>query len=131
MSTKELLERYSGAPAALEARLRGLGREQLDFRPFPEAWPVREQVVHLADAELSASARVCAHNGEYPLKADRPERKDCHAQRELEEVLRHTASERLLPSGQMLCEKCYPAAGWVLVHEGPEQGWRRQSFKVC
>jgi hypothetical protein len=94
--------------------------------------------------------------GEYPLKADRPERKDCHAQRELREVLQHTASQRLakgvftpetrygvcggcgkravtyhLPSEQMLCEKCYPAAGWVLVHEGPEQGWRRQSFKVC
>ena len=33
--------------------------------------------------------------GQYPLKADRPERQDCHAQHELQEVLRHTASERL------------------------------------
>lgn len=32
-----------------------------------------------------------------------------------------------LPSGEMLCEQCYPAAGWVLVHEGPGGGWHRRS----
>ena len=58
MTSKELLQRYSGAPAALEARLRGLGRDELTFRPFPEAWTVHEQVVHLADSELSASVRL-------------------------------------------------------------------------
>ena len=41
MSTKELLERYSGAPAALAARLRCLGRDELTFRPFPDAWTVQ------------------------------------------------------------------------------------------
>ncbi len=58
MDNRELLERYAAAPAALQGKLRGLGRAQLDFRPFPEAWTVHEQVVHLADAELNASVRL-------------------------------------------------------------------------
>jgi hypothetical protein len=58
MTTKELLERYSAAPAALEAKLRGLSRGELTFRPFPDAWTVHEQVAHLADAELNASVRL-------------------------------------------------------------------------
>ena len=58
MTTRELLERYSAAPAALEAKLRGLTREQLAFRPFPDAWTVHEQVVHLADAELNTAVRL-------------------------------------------------------------------------
>ncbi len=57
MTTKELLERYSSASGALEARLHGLTPEQLTFRPFPEAWTVHEQVAHLADAELVGSDR--------------------------------------------------------------------------
>ena len=58
MTTKELLERYSAASGALEARLRGLTPEQLTFRPFPDAWTVHEQVAHLADAEINASVRL-------------------------------------------------------------------------
>jgi hypothetical protein len=67
MDNRELLERYAAAPAALEERLRGLSSEQLDFRPFPEAWTVREQAVHLADAELHAAVRlrkILAQSGE-------------------------------------------------------------------
>lgn len=26
---------------------------------------------------------------------------------------------------------CFPAAGWVLIHEGPGQGWRRKSPNLC
>ncbi len=35
-----------------------------------------------------------------------------------------------VPSDELLCEKCYPAAGWVLVHEGADQGWHK-SAKLC
>jgi len=58
MSTRELLKRYSAAPAALEAGLRGLSRGALSFRPFPDAWTVHEQVAHMADAEINASVRL-------------------------------------------------------------------------
>jgi len=93
--------------------------------------------------------------GEYPLLKDRPARGDCYAERKLQELLSHAGSERLekkrftpetrygmckgcgnravtyiVPSGEMLCEKCYPAAGWTLIHEGPDQGWHK-SAKLC
>ena len=58
MTNHELLERFTAAPAALEAKLRGLTREQLDFRPFEDAWTIHEQVVHLADAEINSSVRL-------------------------------------------------------------------------
>jgi hypothetical protein len=58
METQELLKRFTAAPAELEARLRGLSPEQAAFRPFADAWTIHEQVVHLADAELSASVRL-------------------------------------------------------------------------
>ena len=94
--------------------------------------------------------------GEYPLKAGRPTRRDCHAERQLKELAGRRAKGKVeqhlftpetryglcgscgkravtyhVPSDQMLCEKCYPAAGWVLVHEGPDQGWHRQSLNLC
>ena len=93
--------------------------------------------------------------GQYPLLKDRPVRADCYAERKLQELLTHTGSDHLekkrftpetrygvckgcgnravtyhVPSGEMLCEKCYPAAGWVLIHEGPDQGWHK-SAKLC
>jgi len=37
----------------------------------------------------------------------------------------------VVPSGEMLCEKCYHAAGWVLVHDGPDMGWHRAAPKLC
>jgi len=94
--------------------------------------------------------------GQYPLQAGRGARGDCHAQSQLEELLAHAASGEMekkiftpetryglcsgcgkravtyhVPSGEMLCEKCYPGAGWVLVHEGADQGWRRKSAGFC
>ena len=58
MTTQELQKRFAAAPAELEAKLRGLSREQLRFRPFTDAWTVHEQVVHLADAEINSSVRL-------------------------------------------------------------------------
>jgi len=94
--------------------------------------------------------------GRYPLASGRPARADCHSEKQLRALLNHSAAEHmekklftpetrygvckgcgnravtyLVPSGEMLCEKCYPAAGWVLVHEGPDMGWHEKSAKLC
>jgi hypothetical protein len=58
MNTRELIVRFAAGPDKLESRLRGLTPEQLHYRPFPDAWTVHEQVVHLADAELNTSVRL-------------------------------------------------------------------------
>ena len=58
MGHQELIARFAAGPAELESRLRGLTQEQLHYRPFPDAWTVHEQVVHLADAELNTSVRL-------------------------------------------------------------------------
>jgi Uroporphyrinogen decarboxylase (URO-D) len=88
--------------------------------------------------------------GQYPLTRKREARADCYAQQRLDEILSHTSTERMenrafnpetryglcvtcgkravtyiVPSGEMLCEKCYPSAGWVLVREGEGMGWHR------
>ena len=36
-----------------------------------------------------------------------------------------------VPSDEMLFEKCYPAAGWMLVHERADMGWHSTSTKPC
>jgi hypothetical protein len=94
--------------------------------------------------------------GRYPLEKAPGEQSQCHAQIQLDELLAHAASGQLakgvftpetryglcsgcgkravtyhVPSDEMLCEKCYPAAGWVLVHEGEDQGWHRKSAEIC
>ena len=58
MDTRELISRFAAGPAALESRLNDLTQDQLHYRPFPDAWTVHEQAVHLADAELNTSVRL-------------------------------------------------------------------------
>jgi hypothetical protein len=53
-----LIARYRAGYAALEAALDGLVDEELDWRPSPEAWSVRDVVHHLEDAELTGAVRL-------------------------------------------------------------------------
>lgn len=53
-----LLDRFARAPEAVAEKIRGLSREQMTYRPFPEAWTIHEHVVHLADAEINSSVRL-------------------------------------------------------------------------
>jgi hypothetical protein len=54
----ELVARYREGYGVLLAALEGLTREELDWRPSPEAWSVRDVVHHLEDAELTGAVRL-------------------------------------------------------------------------
>jgi len=55
---KKLVEQYrDGYPAIAEALLK-ITPEELDFKPGPNRWSVREIVHHLADSEMTAAVRL-------------------------------------------------------------------------
>jgi hypothetical protein len=54
----ELIARYRAGYGALQAALDGLQPGELDWRPDPEAWSVRDVVHHLEDAELTGAVRL-------------------------------------------------------------------------
>ncbi len=53
----ELLERFRRGPEVVAASLTGAAGAEVDFRPTPEQWSVRQIVAHLADAEIVAVFR--------------------------------------------------------------------------
>jgi hypothetical protein len=57
MDHKALIESFASAPDRLEQALRELPREMWDFKPTPNAWSVREIVIHMPDSEVSAFVR--------------------------------------------------------------------------
>ena len=44
-------------PAKLADAVHGLSPTALDFKPSPQKWSIRQQLAHLADAELNMAAR--------------------------------------------------------------------------
>jgi len=54
----EAIARYAAGVEELVAALHGLTPAELDWRPGPEAWSVREVVHHLEDAELTGAVRL-------------------------------------------------------------------------
>ena len=54
----ELVARYRAGYGVLLAALEGLTPDELDWRPSPEAWSVRDVVHHLEDAELTGAVRL-------------------------------------------------------------------------
>ena len=52
-----LIEAFRGGPARVRAAVAGLSAGVIDFRPFGDAWTIRENIVHLCDAEASAYIR--------------------------------------------------------------------------
>lgn len=54
----ELIARYRAGYRALRAALEGVASAELDWRPSPEAWSVRDVVHHLEDAELTGAVRL-------------------------------------------------------------------------
>jgi DinB superfamily len=53
-----LIERYARGPALLKAALAKVPREALTWRPEPTQWSAHEIVVHCADSETNAYARL-------------------------------------------------------------------------
>ena len=56
--TNALIRRYENAPGDLIASLDGLSDSDLDRRIAPKKWTIRQQVHHLADAELNLVGRM-------------------------------------------------------------------------
>ena len=54
----ELIARYRAGYGALLDALAGHTPAELDWRPSPEAWSVRDVVHHLEDAELTGAVRL-------------------------------------------------------------------------
>jgi len=53
-----LVARYAAGADAFEAVVSGLTDADLDARPFPGEWTVREIAHHLADGELNSAVRL-------------------------------------------------------------------------
>lgn len=53
----ELLERFRRGPEVVAAALTGAAGAEVDFRPSPEQWSVRQIVAHLSDSEMAAALR--------------------------------------------------------------------------
>jgi len=53
----ELLERYRRGPEVVATLMTGAAGAELDFRPAPDRWTLRQIVAHLADSELVGSDR--------------------------------------------------------------------------
>ncbi len=89
--------------------------------------------------------------GRYPLGGDTSPDPDCHPANSLTELLKSTERKKaeekvftpdtrygvcagcgnravtyLVPSEVRLCERCFNRDGWVLIHRGPERGWKKR-----
>jgi hypothetical protein len=53
-----LIQQYAGGPARLKAALAAVPAEALQWRPRPGEWSAHEVVVHCADSETNAAARI-------------------------------------------------------------------------
>src|SRR5947208_14563584 len=53
-----LIERYARGPALLKAALKKVPAEAMQWRPAPGKWSAHEVIVHCADSETNAVARI-------------------------------------------------------------------------
>jgi hypothetical protein len=55
---KELLDKYESGAAGLDERLRDVSEEEFTYRPKrPDAWTIKEHVIHLVDSETNGFIR--------------------------------------------------------------------------
>jgi hypothetical protein len=55
---EDLIRRYAEGPARLKAALAAVPAEARQWRPAPGEWSAHEVVVHCADSETNAAARI-------------------------------------------------------------------------
>ena len=53
-----LIQRYADGPARLKAALAAVPPEATQWRPKPGEWSAHEVIVHCADSETNAAARI-------------------------------------------------------------------------
>ncbi len=59
MKYSELLERFSSGPERMEGLMARVPEDLLDWRPRrPEAWSIREHLIHLVDTEVNSFVRI-------------------------------------------------------------------------
>ena len=54
---KTMIEAFRSGPARLRKAVDRLGAGLEDYRPFEDAWTIRENIAHLCDAEVCAYSR--------------------------------------------------------------------------
>jgi hypothetical protein len=54
----ELLERFRRGPELIASALTGAAGSEVDFKPAPDKWSVRQIAAHLSDSELVAAERI-------------------------------------------------------------------------
>jgi len=54
----EKIEQYGNAYNEISEFLKGLSKEELEYKPAPEKWSAHEIVVHIADSEANSYVRV-------------------------------------------------------------------------
>jgi hypothetical protein len=58
MKYKDLLDQYREGVDALNTALEGLSKNDMEFRPArPEAWTIKEHIIHLVDSEVNGFIR--------------------------------------------------------------------------
>jgi FAD/FMN-containing dehydrogenase len=55
---QDLIRSYAEGPRLLETAVAGLSQAELYFTPGPEHWSIHENVVHVADTDIVAAARM-------------------------------------------------------------------------
>ena len=141
----EQVARYRAGFGVLLGALEGLAPDELDWRPSPEAWSVRDVVHHLEDAELTGAVRL-----RRLLTEDAPflpafdeevyRRRLAYASRPIERALDAVRAahgttaellERLAPgdwarAGTHSEEGPYPLARWLAFHAAHTHGHAAQ-----
>jgi hypothetical protein len=61
MNKLQMIEAYGSGPARLYEKLKDITDEVLNFRPdLPDAWTIREHLIHLVDSEINGFVRLKA-----------------------------------------------------------------------
>ncbi len=55
---REVVEKYRSGPGKVEISIDGLNENDLEFRPAPDKWSIREIIIHLCDSEIVAAYRI-------------------------------------------------------------------------
>lgn len=57
-AVSDLLERFRRGPELVAAALTGAAGPELDYKPSPDKWSIRQIMAHLADSEMVGADRI-------------------------------------------------------------------------
>lgn len=120
----ELVQAYTEGPGLLEAAVADIAKDELNFKPGPEHWSIHENVIHVADCDLVAAARiryVLAEPGSTLVSFDQTKWAEAlwYPSQSLEGAL---ALLRVIRTSTADVLKRAPAAAWAQVGVNTEAG---------